>query len=214
MMSSLHRCFDMRLFSIHPTKHIVRAFVDYDLITDFHGRKVDLPRNIDQRALQHHWDMCCLENTPLWSLPFYSGALSIIPELTPSLLPNSGTSRGDLSKGTSKHASQALDTQASGAQTPSDLQSFRLNSFLASASGAYPQSPPPSYAGSQGHKLWRFGHEVIDDPARAAELWRQGHNVVPVESEAEGSDEKRGRSRSPVQWPCVGTVDVGHEEET
>ncbi|KUI57623.1 hypothetical protein VP1G_04971 [Cytospora mali] len=64
MQSHLHECFNARLISIHPETHLIRAFVNYDVINDFHGQKAKIPRRIDQRALQHHWDMCCLENTP------------------------------------------------------------------------------------------------------------------------------------------------------
>ncbi|KUI63904.1 hypothetical protein VM1G_10596 [Cytospora mali] len=176
MMSNLHKCFDLRLFSIHPITHIIRAFVNYDLIVDFHGSKAQLPRNIDPRALQHHWDMCCLENTPTWSLDSDSSGLSQIPELPSSLL-NSDVSQGDPSKGVFPHASdtQASDTHAADTQTSSDMQAFRLNSFLASGATACPPSPPPSEPGSEEHKLWRLGHKVITDPTRAAELWRQGN---------------------------------------
>ncbi|KUI73387.1 hypothetical protein VM1G_08932 [Cytospora mali] len=66
MQSHLHKCFDARLISIHPETHVIRAFVDYDVITEFHGQKANLPKGIDQQALQHHWDMCCLENTSDW----------------------------------------------------------------------------------------------------------------------------------------------------
>lgn len=40
MMSHLHSCFNQRLFSIHPTKHTVRAFINYDLLTDYHGARL------------------------------------------------------------------------------------------------------------------------------------------------------------------------------
>lgn len=69
------------------------------------------------------------------------------------------------------------------------------------------------YRGIPTNELWRWGHKVITDPTRAAELWRQGHDIVRViESDAEESDGERGRSRSPVKWPCVGTADGGHKE--
>lgn len=62
LLSHLHDLFDARLFSIHPDSHIIRAFVPYDVITEFHGKKAILPRDIDPHALQHHYDMCCIEN--------------------------------------------------------------------------------------------------------------------------------------------------------
>ncbi|GKU08748.1 hypothetical protein FLAG1_11753 [Fusarium langsethiae] len=62
MLSHLHELFDARLFSIHPKTHRIRAFVPYDVITEYHGRKAALPRDVDPLALQHHYDMCCIEN--------------------------------------------------------------------------------------------------------------------------------------------------------
>ncbi|KUI70302.1 hypothetical protein VM1G_06443 [Cytospora mali] len=194
---------------------------DYDLLVDYHGRKVDIPSDIDQRALQHHWDMCCLENIPSSLLPYSSAVVIDIPELRG---PAINTSQGNPSKGAFPHASdsqvsathkadtQASSTQASDTLTASDMQSLRLSSFLASASQACLPSPPPSKPSSEGQKLWRLGHKVIKDPARAVELWRQGHNIVAVESDTEGSDEERGRTHSPVQLPCVGAISSGQEE--
>ncbi|KUI66425.1 hypothetical protein VM1G_11369 [Cytospora mali] len=162
-------------------------------------RKVDLPSRIEESTLQHYWDMCCLENVPLSSLPASQGALTDIPELPGKSL-NSGASQGDSQGDPSKRAFppashiQVSDNPAADTPTPSGIEALRLKSFLASASTAYPPSPPSSEPASEEHKLWRFGHKVIKDPARARELWRQGHNLIPIESDTEGSDEKRGRS--------------------
>ncbi|KAG7402914.1 hypothetical protein Forpe1208_v016786 [Fusarium oxysporum f. sp. rapae] len=62
LLSHLHELFDARLFSIDPKTHKIRAFVPYDVITEYHGRKATLPRDVDPLALQHHYDMCCIEN--------------------------------------------------------------------------------------------------------------------------------------------------------
>ncbi|CAH0046269.1 unnamed protein product [Clonostachys solani] len=62
LLSHLHELFDARLFSIDPTTHRIRAFVPYDVITEYHGRKATLARDVDPLALQHHYDMCCIEN--------------------------------------------------------------------------------------------------------------------------------------------------------
>lgn len=114
MLSHLHKCFDARLISIHPETHLIRAFVNYDVITDFHGKKANMSRNIDQRALQHHWEMCCLENTPLWSLPYPSSGLGNTPRL-PGPSTYSNVSQEDPSKEASTQAYS--DTQASDSQT-------------------------------------------------------------------------------------------------
>ncbi|KUI73262.1 hypothetical protein VM1G_09062 [Cytospora mali] len=207
MMSHLHKCFNLRLFSIHPTRHTVRAFVDYDLLIDYYGKKVKLPKDIDKRALQYHWDMCCLENTPASTVDFDSGTLSNIPEL-PKPLRSSNISLGDPSKGVAPQASdkQASDAQASDTHNASqalpDLQTFRLTSFMASDATPCPSSPPPSEPALEGHS----GYRVIKDPALAEELRKQGWNVVRInKSDTKDSDEKCGRGRSIEKRRCVAT---------
>lgn len=74
LLSHLHELFDARLLSIHPDSHIIRAFVPYDVIIEFHGREAILPREVDREALRHHYDMCCIENMaaqfPFIDMPF------------------------------------------------------------------------------------------------------------------------------------------------
>lgn len=62
LLSHLHECFDMRLFSIHPQTLKVRVFMPYDVLLAYHGVTAKIPRNTDRRALRHHYDMCCIEN--------------------------------------------------------------------------------------------------------------------------------------------------------
>lgn len=64
LASHIHQLFDARLVSIHPRTLRIRAFVPYDLITPYHGRVAALDRKSmpDRNALEHHWDMCCIEN--------------------------------------------------------------------------------------------------------------------------------------------------------
>lgn len=164
------------MISIHPKTHIIRAFIDYDVIAEFHNRKANLPANVSQRALQHHWDMCCLENTsPFWLLPNLDILTNILKFPSPSSL-NSAVP--DPSKETSQASGTQLasDTCASEAQA-SEMQAFRLSSVQMSGAIACRPSPPSSGPGS-GHKLWRLGHKVIRDQSRAEELWRQGYNIV------------------------------------
>lgn len=210
MLSHLHKCFDARLISIHPETHLIRAFVNYDVITDFHGQKATLPRNIDKRALQHHWDMCCLENSPDWSVPRAVGSLTNTPELpSPSLhYYASRGGKGDPSKGSSQQApdTEPPDTQPPDTQPVSetkagpDTRDLRT-SCQASGATALPPSPPPSERAPEGRTLWRMGHTVIEDPARAGELARQGQKLVSVnDDDIEGSDDINGsdeKERSP-----------------
>lgn len=62
LLNHLHELFDSRLFSIHPDTLQVRAFVPYDVICDYHGRKATLGAFVDRNALRHHYEMCCIEN--------------------------------------------------------------------------------------------------------------------------------------------------------
>ncbi|RXG50445.1 hypothetical protein VDGE_04822 [Verticillium dahliae] len=62
LLCHLHDSFDQRLFSIHPDTMRVRAFVPYDVVLDYHGKKAQVPVNVDRGALRHHYEMCCIEN--------------------------------------------------------------------------------------------------------------------------------------------------------
>ncbi|KUI67192.1 hypothetical protein VM1G_11454 [Cytospora mali] len=131
---------------------------------NYYGRKVDIPQSVDQRALQHHWDIN-------------------IPEL---LGPVVDTSLGDPSKGTFPPS----DTQVTDTQAPDTQASDILKLFLASVPQACLSSPPPSELCSEGHKVWRFRDQIVDT-ARAAELWRQGHDVISIECDIEDTENKK-----------------------
>ncbi|RSL43497.1 hypothetical protein CEP54_015059 [Fusarium duplospermum] len=62
LLSHLHELFDARLFSIHPDTLLIRAFVPYDVLLDYHGKTARVPVNVDRAALRHHYQMCCIEN--------------------------------------------------------------------------------------------------------------------------------------------------------
>lgn len=62
LMSHIRHLFEARLISIHPDTHKIRAFVPYDVITDFNGKTASLPRKVDKLALKHHYEMSCIEN--------------------------------------------------------------------------------------------------------------------------------------------------------
>ncbi|RTE71303.1 hypothetical protein BHE90_014284 [Fusarium euwallaceae] len=83
LLTHLHDLFDARLFSIHPDTHRIRAFVPYDVLTEFHGRKAILPPIVDREALRHHYEMCCIENM---------AALTPYPETISLGIATSGTS--------------------------------------------------------------------------------------------------------------------------
>ncbi|RGP74086.1 hypothetical protein FSPOR_1781 [Fusarium sporotrichioides] len=62
LMNDIRQLFEARLISIHPDTYKIRAFVPYDVITDFHGKKANIARKVDKLALRHHYEMSCIEN--------------------------------------------------------------------------------------------------------------------------------------------------------
>ncbi|KAF4979687.1 hypothetical protein FZEAL_4146 [Fusarium zealandicum] len=62
LMSHLHELFDARLLSIHPETLLIRAFVPYDVLTEYHGAEARVPDYVDRNALRHHYEMSCIEN--------------------------------------------------------------------------------------------------------------------------------------------------------
>ncbi|KAM0398772.1 hypothetical protein ACHAPZ_007732 [Fusarium culmorum] len=62
LMNDIRQLFEARLVSIHPDTYKIRAFVPYDVITDFHGKKANVARKVDKLALRHHYEMSCIEN--------------------------------------------------------------------------------------------------------------------------------------------------------
>lgn len=87
LLSHLYKCLDTRILAFHPKSHLIRAFTNYDIITEFHGMRAELPRFIPPEVLQHHWDMCCLENTAstLVSFPTSLTSISEHPQPPPSV---------------------------------------------------------------------------------------------------------------------------------
>ncbi|KAM3475588.1 hypothetical protein MY5147_003688 [Beauveria neobassiana] len=62
LMKDLHDLFDARLFSIHPETLRVRAFVPFNGVNEYHGRKAQATNNVDRNALRQHYEMCCIES--------------------------------------------------------------------------------------------------------------------------------------------------------
>lgn len=137
LSKTLHKLFDLRLFSIHPDTLRVRIFVPYDFLEEYHGRTAQLPLNVDRRALRHHYEMCCIENMAPemhlreQALQSYPGAMSIASGSAWALESNShiasmsheGTrgindeltsaQTGDLSKRQARQADDNADTSYS-----------------------------------------------------------------------------------------------------
>ncbi|KUI68557.1 hypothetical protein VM1G_03636 [Cytospora mali] len=168
MLSHIHKCLDTRLFAIHPETHLIRVFVDYDIINEFHNKRANLPRITSKPALQLLWDLAVLENTPSTSFPFPQ-QLTDIPEFPkPKAMK---LNHGDPSKASSSTQAshtqatdtEARDTQASDTQAlPTSIYHFR----------AHPPSPPLSERASEGHTLWPFGKETLVDSDTVQQLAR------------------------------------------
>ncbi|KAF5019467.1 hypothetical protein F66182_8527 [Fusarium sp. NRRL 66182] len=95
LMSHLHEAFDARLFSIHPETHLIRSFVPYNVITKYNGQQAIVPENVDQAALRHHYDMCCIENMAA-SAPLLEVTITTTTPLSAatSLLATPGSANG------------------------------------------------------------------------------------------------------------------------
>ncbi|KAI1120151.1 hypothetical protein F5Y10DRAFT_259000 [Nemania abortiva] len=62
LRKDLHVLFDARLFSIHPETFRIRVFVPCDILIEFNDKIALIHPDTDRRALQHHYEMCCIEN--------------------------------------------------------------------------------------------------------------------------------------------------------
>lgn len=72
--------FDTRLIAFHPQTHLIRAFVNYDVINDFHGMLSNLPKRIPEEVLQYHLIQTILSlflyiYTPLTIFTLQKGAI-------------------------------------------------------------------------------------------------------------------------------------------
>lgn len=189
-MSHLHKCFEARLISINPQTHRIRAWVDYNVITPFHGQQAHLPDlDTDPDALQHHYDMCCLENMIAAWIPD-APAPTGYGELPSS--PHQVVSTADAQDG----APNTRSAPAHGTQGH-DTSTRYTSGTPASGYTVHPLSPPCS---STGGFKWMCGAELIDDPNEAAALLANGWLLQGVgnpdeASDSDSDDEERGRSR-------------------
>lgn len=184
--STLHRCFDARLFSIHPETRKIRAFINLGLITKFHGQTATLPDDIPKKILQHHWDMCCLENTVAPDVPFPMNVLTDIPQLPPRAK-FLRASEGDPSKQTPNPGTPSFPDAPPSDTSSSGKQVFSSASYQATA---HPPSPPPSEPGSEEP----LDKETIKIPGIAQQL-----------IEDISDDEWYGRGRSREKKRCMAT---------
>ncbi|KAH8762111.1 hypothetical protein F5883DRAFT_499800 [Diaporthe sp. PMI_573] len=194
LMSHLHQCFDARLLSIDPTTHRIRAFMPYDVITGYHGAKAHLPEDVSYDALQHHYDMCCIEN--MAAKKQIGASLRGKPAVTLAMQPSTGgPAAGDPAKKNLPLADGPGDQQGGGIPGGSCLPS--LTEQVAT---------PPSSDRELGQEMYRLGSMYFTDPQEAQRLREAGLNVIIVDSEeseldnssddlGSSSEEERGRPR-------------------
>ncbi|KAG6354878.1 hypothetical protein INS49_003959 [Diaporthe citri] len=228
MLSHLHKCFDDRIISIHPETRRIRAFADYDILTQYHGQLAHLPANIDSKALRHHWDMCCLENmrscwlvqepdpktlvlTPVPRIPL-GGSIDSgqnLQQTTPQApAPFSNPQRPP------RPASPEERNLQSDLQTLSPICDLEPESYhptyKTENAREHPPSPPSSEPGPEKCALWWLGNEVIDNAADAEALMRKGW-LLELMSEEDVSSKivrralsRRRRQRAGEQqlWWC------------
>lgn len=182
-MSHLHKCFEARLISIHPQTHKIRAWVDYNVITPFHGQQAHLPDlDTDPDALQHHYDMCCLENMIAAWIP---DAAAMSNRNEPPVAPHQAVGAADVQD-------EAPDSRSPPVHNTATPQTS-THKMPASSYTVHPPSPPCSNTG--GFK-WTCGAELIDDPKQAAALLANGWLLQEAgDSDGASDGEERGRSR-------------------
>ncbi|KAI1132764.1 hypothetical protein F5Y10DRAFT_230734 [Nemania abortiva] len=202
LASNLHQCFDARLISIDPDTSLIRAFVPYDMIMDFHNTTAYIPKHIDRYALRHHYDMCCIENMSAirWAgvsmPPSGTRELSIValpssPNITePNLGPVQNLSdpqkRSQSTQGNRQNNSNNNDKKNNFSSNVSDLLD-KCGQFDAQQLPPSPPSSEPRQDSSQG-RMWRLGGLIITNPQAAEELKRKGWLVEVYESDCEDEE--------------------------
>ena len=196
LTSHIHQCFDRRLLSIDPDTRRIRAFMPYNLITEYHGKQASLPEAVNLRTLRHHYDMCCIENMATKKQPGMS--ISLGNNVTRTILsasPHTTTpAPGDPSK-----AGRPQD-EASGAETTSKANN---QGGTAQECLDHPLSPPPSEPGDgQKRRTWRVGGLYVTDTQEVDRLKTEGWLVYkvneesdPEESDYKSEEEERGQPR-------------------
>jgi hypothetical protein len=206
MLSHLRKCFDARLISIHPDTRRIRAFADYDILTQLHGQPAHLPEYIDPKALRHHWDMCCLENMPsswLAQEPEQSATVGSIP--TPRI-PAADSVGQSSSQSTDKPSQQTLPPPPP-PQVPNAHADSSTNPPAHAKQASDLQTPDPTGGSSQGskprphhpssHKLQgaQAHHppsppSIEPAPEGGHTLWWLGDDIVDDPAEAEALTQK------------------------
>jgi hypothetical protein len=92
-----------QLWSPSIPKHTSHAHLfTMNALADYHGRRVHLLSGVAERALQNHWDMCCIENMTATALPGVASISTSGPDCQNSLFPVSPTPHAPRSSKPSK----------------------------------------------------------------------------------------------------------------
>jgi hypothetical protein len=166
----------------------------YDVITEYHGKKADLPRGLDFRALRHHYDMCCIENMAAQKQPGL-GLSTVVRNKATTMIPVT-QSRPDTP------GDPAKKDQARGEERDHDATSSNdQGSAKAQERSSVDQllSPPPSERGRK--TTWRCGGVRLTDARRVQQLREDGWLVyedgdwTDQSSSFDDDEEERGRPR-------------------
>ncbi|EHA58527.1 hypothetical protein MGG_10925 [Pyricularia oryzae 70-15] len=215
MASHLHQCFDQRLFSIHPDTGIIRVFLPYSLLLEYHGKHAHLAPGVSKRALRFHYDMCCIENfgakIPLPPSPvplsIRSDAATKLPVNTSKPIPGDPNKTQNQSTAAARMPAATpapKDTQHGAADTGADPPASDSDDAAGSEeldSTKLPPSPPSSCRMSKQDdpqrqfRLWRVGELILSDFRKAEWYQNQGWLVVNID----GEDEDKQQEES-----CVG----------
>lgn len=185
---TLYKCFDARLVSIHPQTKQIRVFVAYDILTEQHGNLAFLPSELDANVLQHHYDMCCIENLVAPWLPY-----------SPRPVEHKNSSSWAVPP-----VPSSADTQGMGHPPEQSVAHAMLPPVLSAAPGhtvpppsghtAHPLSAP--FSNTEVRRKRLCGAKMIEGPQEAENLVNEGcisRKVIDEEVHTEGKRVDIGR---------------------
>lgn len=191
LSATIHQCFDARILSIEPDTGRIRAFMPYDLITDYHGKQANLPWGLDRQALRYHYDMCCVENMAAKRLPGLGLSTVVRNKATAMSLatPTLPDTPGDPAKKDQTRGDPRNQDATSGASND------EVGGKAEGRPVEEPLSPPSSHWGQK--TIWRYGGMRLTDPRQVQQLREKGWLVYEEDKDAsdQSSEEERGRPR-------------------
>lgn len=198
LLSHIHKCFEARLLSIHPTTYRIRIFAWYDILNEYDGKIADVSADVDPIALRHHWDMCCLENIVAQNIPEVPDLSSKTPPTYP--LPSPAGPSGALPAPPTAAPPTTSSPEDHGQSTSETTGNQRCVAHNALDDRVHPLSPPSSVTVVQIIR-WQIGGEVITDPKVAERLRDFGWDLSELPEETdEGCSRPCKRQRRVSSW--------------